>query len=208
MDQSLGVRVDGKLGHVEFRANAPDGPTMGLFNEANNRTVVVATNDSLFGFAARENSKFTAMLGAVTNKSKPMALRLYDKSGTTIAAAGENPRGPGTGFMYVGNGKQNAAALAVEDDGSGLVQVFASDGTVAAGLVGKERLVGAYNASGAAVATLSKAGQSEGGNVTARNPSGEGVFSAGFNNAVGGGDACVYRAKRQNTFCIGIGPLQ
>ncbi len=158
------------------------------------------------GLFVEKNGQLAAGLGGAAGK--PVALRLYNQGGKVIAAAGENPRGAGTGFMYVGNGSQNGSALAAEDDGSGLIQVFAADGTVAAGMVGKERLIGAYNASGAAVATLSKAGQSEGGNVTARNPAGEGVFSAGFNNAVGGGDACVYRAKRQNTFCIGIGPLQ
>nr|WP_315492020.1 hypothetical protein [uncultured Rhodoferax sp.] len=60
-------------------------------------------------------------------------------------------------------------------------------------------------ASGAAIATISKSDKSEGGNVTARNPSGDGVFSAGFRADVGGGEACVYRAKAQNTSCLGIG---
>lgn len=169
-------------------------------------TTRLAAGGADLGLFVEKNGQLAAGLGAAAGK--PVALRLYNKGGKVIAAAGENPRGAGTGFMYVGNGTQNGSALAAEDNGAGLIQVFAADGTVAAGMVGKERLVGAYNASGAPVATLSKAGQSEGGNVTARNPAGEGVFSAGFNNAVGGGDACVYRAKRQNTFCIGIGPLQ
>lgn len=68
----------------------------------------------------------------------------------------------------------------------------------------KQRVAALENASGAAVATMSKSENSEGGNVTARNPAGGGVFGAGHRGDLGGGEACVYRAKRENIFCIGI----
>ena len=85
------------------------------------------------------------------------------------------------------------------------MHAFEDDGAVGSGLSGGERLVAAYNKSGNAVVTIGKSENSEGGNVTARDPAGDGVFRAGHNTAVGGGDACVYRAKRQNVFCLGVG---
>ncbi len=86
-----------------------------------------------------------------------------------------------------------------------MAQVFAADGTGAAALVGKERAAVAYNQAGNPVATISKSGKSEGGTVVARNPDGDGIFAAGFAAEYGGGEACVWRAKRSNTFCLGLG---
>ena len=143
--------------------------------------------------------------GLGSYEGRPIALRVF-AGGATIGAMGENPKAPGTGVVYVGNGARNAAALAVDDDGSGLVHAFAPDGTVGAGLVGKERLVAAYNAGGAAVATLQKSEQSEGGAITARDPGGDGVFRSGYRTDIGGGEACVIRNKRGgNIFCLGLG---
>ncbi len=109
-------------------------------------------------------------------------------------------------MVFVGIGKStNSAALGAESGGSGVIQAFTTDGKVGAGLVGKDRMIAAYNAAGSAVATMGKSEQSEGGNVTARTPDGDGVFRAGFRADIGGGEACVYREKRQNVFCLGIG---
>ena len=135
-----------------------------------------------------------------------VALRLFDDSGKVVAGAGSNPAAGGAGLVFAGSGgATNAAVLAAESDGTGLVQAFSADGTVAAGLVGKDRMVAAYNSTGSAVATIGKSEQSEGGNVTARNPSGDGVFRAGFRTDLGGGEAGVYRVKTQMVSCLGLG---
>lgn len=133
-----------------------------------------------------------------------IALRIMDAGGKTIVGAGPNPKAAGTGLVYVGDGSRNAAALAVDSGGGGLVHAFAADGSVGSGLSGRERLVAAYNRSGAAVVSMGKSENSEGGNVTARSPSGEGVFRAGYATG-GGGGACVINAKRGTNVCLGVG---
>lgn len=165
--------------------------------------VDVAAGDAAFGLALAKGGKPAAGLGAAAGKA--VALRIFDASGQAIVAGGENPGAAGTGILYVGDGRHNMAAMAVDGARGGIVHAFAPDGTVGAGLVGGDRAAVAYNAAGAPVATISKSDRSEGGNVTARNPGGEGVFSAGFASGYGGGEACVWRAKRSNTFCLGLG---
>jgi len=155
------------------------------------------------GLLVEKDGIAAARLGSVPGKG--VALRLFDRAGKQVAAAGENPATPGTGLMAVGNGSQNGAALGANSDGSGVVHAFAADGTVGSGLIGVDRMVAAFNASGNAVVTIGKSENSEGGNVTSRDPAGDGVFRAGYNSAVGGGDACVFRAKKQQTYCLGLG---
>lgn len=166
-------------------------------------TAGLTASPQLVGVLVEKDGIPAARLGSLPGKG--VALRLYDKGGKQVAAAGENPATPGTGLVAVGNGSRNGAALAANEDGSGVAHAFAADGTVGSGLIGKDRMVAAYNASGNAVVTIGKSENSEGGNVTSRDPAGDGVFRAGFNSAVGGGDACVFRAKKQQTYCLGLG---
>lgn len=163
----------------------------------------LGSGPGLVGLMVKKGDQPAAGLG--TFDGRGIALRVFAASGQVVGAMGENPSTPGTGIAYVGNGTQNAAALAVDDTGSGIVHAFAADGTVGAGMLGEARMLAAYNAAGNAVVTIGKSENSEGGNVTTRDPTGEGVFRAGYNSAVTGGDACVYRAKRQNILCLGIG---
>lgn len=163
----------------------------------------LGSGPALVGLMIKKGDQPAAGLG--TFDGRGIALRVFAASGVVVGAMGENPATPGTGIAYVGNGSQNAAALAVASDGSGIVHAFATDGTVGSGLIGGPRMVAAYNAAGNAVVTIGQSENSEGGNVTARDPAGDGIFRAGYNSAVTGGDACVYRAKRQNVFCLGIG---
>jgi hypothetical protein len=163
----------------------------------------LGSGPNLVGLMIRKGDQPAAGLG--TFDGRGIALRVFAASGMVVGAIGENPATPGSGIAYVGNGSQNAAALAVAQDGSGVVHAFAADGSVGSGLIGGPRMVAAYNAAGNAVVTIGQSENSEGGNVTARDPAGDGVFRAGYNSAVTGGDACVYRAKRQNVFCLGIG---
>jgi hypothetical protein len=155
------------------------------------------------GLMIRKSGQNAAGLGASVGKG--VALRIFNSAGQAIVAGGENPGGAGTGILYVGDGTGNKAALAVDTAQGGLVYAFAPDGTVGAGLVGADRAAVAFNAAGAPVATISKSDKSEGGTVVARNPAGEGIFAAGFAAEYGGGEACVWRAKRSNTFCLGLG---
>jgi hypothetical protein len=201
-----------KKGVVSLAMGAGEQAGLVLSAEGNSARMVVTGADTdvtlgnspeLTGLLVEKGGQPTAGLGGIDGR--PPALRVFSSSGQTLVAGGENPSAPGTGILYVGDGSQNLASLAADAAGGGIVHAFAPDGTVGAGLVGAERMVAAYNSAGAAVATIMKSDKSEGGNLTARDPGGDGVFTAGFNSAVGGGDACVYRAKRQNVFCLGIG---
>lgn len=192
--------LNGDTAAFELKANASSGVMLSA--KTSEGEVRLGSGPELTGILLKTGDQPAAGLG--TFDGRGIALRLFS-GGKTIAAMGENPKTAGTGLVYVGNGTRNAAALAVDGEGSGLVHAFAADGTVGAGLVGKERLVAAYNAGGAAVATLQKSEKSEGGSITARDPAGEGVFKSGFRADIGGGEACVIRNKRGgNVFCLGL----
>ena len=61
----------------------------------------------------------------------------------------------------------------------------------------------ASRCSGVPIATLSQSSHGNGGNVTASDGGGNGVFSAGAASD-GGGEACVVRDNGKG-FCLGIG---
>lgn len=193
--------VSGDTAVFELKQDAGQGVMMTATTTEG--SVELGSGPGLVGLMVKKGDQPAAGLG--TFDGRGIALRVFAASGMVVGAMGENPGAPGTGIAYVGNGTQNAAALAVAQDGSGVVHAFATDGTVGSGLIGGDRMVAAYNAAGNAVVTIGKSENSEGGNVTARDPAGDGIFRAGYNSAVTGGDACVYRAKRQNVFCLGIG---
>ncbi|TPP03975.1 hypothetical protein [Rhizobium glycinendophyticum] len=175
----------------------------GLHIKAGDRTTDLAADDDLFGLKLSQGEKPAASLGTLPGKG--VALRLFNDAAEQVVSAGANPAKGDAGIVSVGTGDKTAAWISSEADGSGLAQVFAPDGTGAAALVGKERSVAAYNKAGNAVATIGQSDKSEGGTVVARNPGGEGIFAAGFASEYGGGEACVWRAKRSNTFCLGLG---
>ena len=196
------AKVGVQSGAYAVQLSAGNGKALvDVLNTETQTVSLVAANDQV-GLTVEKDGKTAAGVGSVPGKG--VALRLYDKSGRTVAAAGENPSTAGTGIVYVGNGSKNSAALAANSDGSGVVHAFASDGTVGAGLIGAERLVGAYNKAGNAVVTIGKSENSEGGNVTSRDPNGEGVFRAGYRSDIGGGEACVNRVKKSRTICLGL----
>ena len=196
------AKVGVQSGAYAVQLSAGNGKALvDVLNTETQTVSLVAANDQV-GLTVEKDGKAAAGLGSVPGKA--VALRLYDKAGRTVAAAGENPSTSGTGIIYVGNGSKNSAALAANSDGSGVVHAFANDGTVGAGLIGAERLVGAYNKAGNAVVTIGKSENSEGGNVTSRDPNGEGVFRAGYRSDIGGGEACVNRVKKGRTICLGL----
>ncbi|OLP53944.1 hypothetical protein BJF92_09295 [Rhizobium rhizosphaerae] len=175
----------------------------GLHLTSGEKHTDLAADEDLFGLKLSDGEKPAASLGTVPGKG--VALRLFNEAGEQVMSAGANPAKNNAGLVAVGSGGQTVAWISAEADGSGLAQVFAADGSPAAALVGKERAAVAYNQAGNPVATISKSGKSEGGTVVARNPDGDGIFAAGFAAEYGGGEACVWRAKRSNTFCLGLG---
>ncbi|MFP5077724.1 bZIP transcription factor [Rhizobium sp. YIM 134829] len=178
---------------------------VGLHLTSGEKHTDLAADEDLFGLKLSQGEKPAASLGTLPGKG--VALRLFNTQGQQVVSAGANPDQGGAGIVAAGvsDGSRSAAILSGQQDGSGLVQAFATDGTGAAALVGKERSVAAYNKAGNPVATIGQSDKSEGGTVVARNPSGEGIFAAGFASEYGGGEACVWRAKRSNTFCLGLG---
>lgn len=175
----------------------------GLHLTSGEKHADLAADEDLFGLKLSQGEKPAASFGTLPGKG--VALRLFNEAGDQVVSAGPNPAKGDAGLVSVGAGSKTAAWISAEADGSGLAQVFAADGTGAAALVGKERAAVAYNQAGNPVATISKSGKSEGGTVVARNPDGDGIFAAGFAAEYGGGEACVWRAKRSNTFCLGLG---
>lgn len=196
-DPLLAVKGNGSI--VDLRAGNDGGLVRAVSSVGTTR---VESGAQTVGVNVAAGGKPGASLGMQGGRA--IALRIMDAGGKTIVAAGPNPKAAGTGLVYVGDGSRNAAALAVDTGGGGLVHAFAADGTVGSGLSGRERLVAAYNRSGEAVVSIGKSENSEGGNVTARSPAGEGVFRAGYATG-GGGGACVINAKRGTNVCLGIG---
>lgn len=196
------IRLKGGTSSAILNADASNAATLNL-EDGPDAGVLLSSKPENLGLLAQKAGKNAVSLGAITGKG--VALRLYNDAAQQVVSAGANPDKGDTGIVSVGTGSKTAAWISSEADGSGLAQVFASDGTGAAALVGKERAVAAYNQAGSAVATISKSDKSEGGTVVARNPGGEGIFAAGFASEYGGGEACVWRAKRSNTFCLGLG---
>lgn len=168
------------------------------------QTAELGTGDEFAGFRLSSQGQRAAEIG--TAPGKGVALRMFNSSGNVVAGAGSNPNAGGAGLVFVGSGKTtNAAIIAAQADGSGQVQTFNSAGKVTTGMIGQEQVIAVYGTSGQPIATMSKGENSEGGNITARNPNGEGVFTAGFRGDVGGGEACVYRASSKGLYCLGLG---
>ncbi|OQX11371.1 MAG: hypothetical protein BWK73_17910 [Thiothrix lacustris] len=161
------------------------------------------------GVAANGSATPTKPLAEIAALAgKKVALRLYDDAGNAVVSAGTNPAAAGAGTVKVANTKgEPVAFLGTSENGESGALGVAKNGKNTAALLSEPRMMVLYNDAGEAITTLAKSqeGTGEGGNITIRQPDGEGIFSAGYNADLGGGDACVYRAKKQNVFCLGIG---
>ena len=137
---------------------------------------------------------------------KKVALRLYNEQGKAVVSAGMNPAAGGAGTIRAANTKgENIAFMGTTPEGENGAVGVAKNGKDVIAMLAEPRLVAVYNDTGAPIVSMGKSDKSDGGNLTTRDPAGEGVFSAVYNISVGGGDDCVYRAKRQNNYCLGIG---
>jgi hypothetical protein len=111
--------------------------------------------------------------------------------------------------LVVRKASAKRAFLGVDNDGVGVVYVFSKTDQPVAGIttydLGKG-LVGVFGPTGKPIAFLAESDKHPGGgNVTATNPDGEGIFSAGYTGE--GGDACIDR--KSGLKCLGVGlPLQ
>jgi len=124
-----------------------------------------------------DSGVYSASLGAV-DKAAGMKIRDGNKTRTYV---GLDTRGKGLLAVYTGDSEQPVAGVQSTDEDKGLVAVFNS---------------------GTPVAFLSQSGAHPGGgNVTATDPGGTGVFSAGYNGE--GGAACV--DHKQSMHCLGVG---
>jgi len=164
-----------------------------------------------------------ALLGASAGGSG--SLDLYGASGTTPMISLTNPGGSNPQIQIMGAGGQPVFLAGAKSDGSGgAVKVLANgqqvggidslpggagDVYVLAGqkVVAEMRaqsqkgVVAIYGDSGAAVAHMG-VGSSGGGDFTATDPGGQGVFSAGYIASDGPGTACV---EHNGTKCLGVG---
>lgn len=139
----------------------------------------------------------------IADHGKGMALRIF-QGGSQLAAIG-SVSGKG-GAVRVADSGGNAVATMTEDGGAGLIQVYKAGQPLLA-LAGKDSAVSVYNGSGISVASLGLSGNKSGGNLTTRDGSGSGVFSAGAASD-GGGEACVNRVRGDGKLlaaCLGLG---
>ncbi len=177
--------------------------SIGRFADGINGIVITDTG----GVTANGSNQAEKSLAEIaTLPGKKVALRLYDETGNAVVMAGTNPAAAGAGTVKVANTKgEPVAFLGTSENGVDGALGVAKAGKNVAAMLAEPATVALYNQAGLPIATFSKNEGTEGGNVTTRDPSGDGVFSAGYSEGENGGQACVYRAKKQNVFCLGIG---
>jgi hypothetical protein len=123
---------------------------------------------------------------------------------TTYTSISAIDKGVGLAVRVAGEKK---AFVGTNDEKNGAVFVYSTGDSPLAGLstTGGRGIVEAIS-NGIPIAFLTESDKhAGGGNFTATNPAGEGIFSAGFTGE--GGDACINR--KNGLKCLGIGlPLQ
>ena len=130
------------------------------------------------------------------------------KSGDPQTYASMNAADVSLGLV-VRKASAKRAFIGVDEDSKGVVSVFSKTDMAVAGLTTYDNgkgLVGVFGPTGQAIAFIAESDKNPGGgNVTATNPAGDGVFSAGYTGD--GGEACVNR--KTGLKCLGVGlPLQ
>jgi hypothetical protein len=180
-----------------------DGSKQAMTVASDKGKATLGTHHSDWGlFLGDGGGKPTADLSQPSGRG--MALRIFAGGPSPVAAIGASKEGGAVRVFSQSGGP--AAVLDAMGDGTGLVQVYKS-GEPTAALVGHEPSISIYNSSGISVASLSLSSSGSGGNMTTRDASGKGVFSAGAASD-GGGEACVTRvtgAGKVRNECVGIG---
>jgi len=145
--------------------------------------VIASDNGGVVKVMKSDDPKTYTAINAV-NAGLGMAIR---RAGVRLVFAGASGENGEKGSVFVfGGGENPIAALTSYGGGKGLVAVF--------------------NQAAAPIAMLAESDKHPGGgNVTANDPSGNGIFSAGFTGEAG--DACVTR--KSGLWCMGTNlPLQ
>jgi len=173
------------------------GETVGMTAKSSEGFIEVGKGSK--GFAFTMTNQGQPMLNLGFFEGRPPALRVF-YSGAQIAAVGPGHDGGGTMRVFPSGGGTSYAQMDAFASG-GYIGAFLPNGSPAAALDSKEHVVAVYNNAGMPVATLGIGSNGSGGNVTTRDSSGNGVFSAGATQD--GGTACVIHKGKIH--CLGIG---
>jgi hypothetical protein len=127
-------------------------------------------------------------------------IQILSASGQPVFLAGAKSDGSGGAVKVLANGQQ-LAGIDSRPDGTGDVYVLAGQKVVAEMRGSEKGTVAVYGDSGLAAAQMG-IGASGGGTFIGASPSGDDVFTAGYDPSDGMGRACV---ARKGTKCLGIG---
>ena len=175
------------------------GADFGIAVDESTGKVELGKMSGNWGVNLYDKSQLLAGLG--TQGGGRFALRLYE-DGNQVGAFGAAPDGSGgTLRIYAGGAKATATLGAV--NGAGLISAYDAGGSPVLSMTASDHAFAVYNSAGVPIATLSQSSHGNGGNVTASDGGGNGVFSAGAASD-GGGEACVVRDNGKG-FCLGIG---
>lgn len=180
---ALNVFGSGEKPVASIQSDAGDGK-LSINDKGGQQVAGVFANDNggvMKVMKSGEANTYTA-INAI-NAGLGMAIR---KNGTRLVFAGASGEGGEKGSVYVyGNGENPVAGITSYAGGKGLVAVF-NQSTAIAMLAESDKHAG-------------------GGNITASDPAGNGIFSAGYTGEAG--DACVTR--KNGLWCMGTNlPLQ
>ena len=181
-DGSINVFGSSEKPTATLKSDAGEGKLW--INDTSGKTVAgVFANDNGGVVKVMKNgdpTTYTSM--SAINAGIGLAVRVSGVRKSFVGTSGDD--GNGAVFVY-GNTDQPAAALRTYGGGKGLVSIY-SGGNAIAFMTERDKHAG-------------------GGNFTASDPAGNGIFSAGFTGE--GGDACINR--KNGLKCLGIGlPLQ
>ena len=180
---ALNVYGSGDKPVASIQSDAGDGK-LWINDKGGQQVAGVFANDNggvMKVMKSGESNTYTA-INAI-NAGLGMAIR---KNGTRLVFAGASGENGEKGSVYVyGNGENPVAGITSYAGGKGLVAVFNQS---------------------AAIAMLAESDKhAGGGNITASDPTGNGIFSAGYTGEAG--DACVTR--KNGLWCMGTNlPLQ
>ena len=142
----------------------------------------------------------TAVLGAYKG---PMGLRFYAQPKDQKSLGGIGILNDGSTAVSLRGPSGNPSVYLGTDNATdhGFVQVY-DDGALRAEMSAEEKgVVAVRNSSGKAVAFLTESKSGEGGNITLTDPAGNGIVSAGYNEAEQA-DICLDR--KNHLYCVGI----
>jgi hypothetical protein len=218
------VVAKGPDGHVVVKGPSSKGTlatvenNVGLQLEASDEKAYLRSDELQM---ASGDKKFTAQASslALSDGDQPraelgagdqgnMRLKIMN-GGQQIVGLGESPALGNSGVLAISDASGHVVALvAATGAGRGSVNVYGKSDSALASIGVDDNgqgVVAVRDGAGKAVAFLTGSSSGQGGNVTATNPAGDGVFSAGWNGEEGA--ACVN--LKNGMWCMGKNlPLQ